>query len=273
MKIRIFVCPFAQFGNPGTQAGAQLLADAVREILSDAESERRHHRARALSKNVTIDELPLLTPNDLVRWRESASQAASRALKHGEFLIWIGGNHLSVQPLYEELGRSAGSLVVQADAHLDIYHHGDVIRDLSHGNFVRFLDPAPAIVNVGHRDLFLPARQIRRYFQEAYSASDFVVSEATVLASVAERVAAADRIWLDVDWDALDPASFPGVVDALPFGLSPQQLLKLLDVCWTGKLAGISFSEFDPARDRADRSLGLAAWLIELILLRVIEAQ
>jgi len=268
VKTTIFVCPFAQFGNPGTMAGAQLVADALRELLEDNREEERPHRARAYSAAVTIEELPLATPTDYQKWHQKAREAARRALDAGNFLIWIGGNHLSVLPLYEEVGARKGSLVVQLDAHLDLYHLRDCVPELSHGNFLRQLNPAPAIINVGHRDLFLAADEIAKHFADTYGIVEFLSNEAKVLKAVSKAAKVADGLIVDLDVDALDPAYFPATVDAMPFGLTPQQLLKVFDAAWSDKLVGLSISEFDPGRDKGDRSMELLVWLIEYVLLR-----
>src|SRR5262245_31123069 len=102
VKTLIYVCPFAQFGNPGTMAGAEILADALRELLDDNRRENRPHRAKAYAGQVTIRELSLATPSDYSGWRAQARDIAKRAIDEDQFLIWIGGNHLSVLPVYEE---------------------------------------------------------------------------------------------------------------------------------------------------------------------------
>jgi agmatinase len=266
VKTTIFVCPFALFGNPGTQRGAELLADAVREMLDDNRHERRPTRAGAYQDHVKLKELRLDTPADYSEWHAAARQAAKTALDAGEFLIWIGGNHLSVMPLYEELGNRTRSLVVQFDAHLDIYHHDDTKQDLSHGNFIRHLpDPKPEILNLGHRDQFLSTKEIHEHFAAAVDA--VALLNDGVEKKLANGIRRANRVCLDIDWDVLDPAYFPAVDDPLPFGLTPQQLLRHMQATWSDKTCAVAMSEFHPARDDGDRSLQLAVWLIEQMLL------
>lgn len=266
MKTMILVCPFAGFGNPGTQRGAELLADAIREMLDDNQNERRPTRARAYQSQIELKELAFDTPADFADWQNQARRAIQVAMDAGYFLLWIGGNHLSVMPLYEELGRRGRSVVVQFDAHLDIYHHDDTKTELSHGNFIRYLpDPKPEIVNLGHRDLFLVDKEIHRHFTAAVGVAALMNDgwEATLAAGIRK----AERYCIDIDWDVLDPAYFPAVDDSLPFGLSPQQLFRYLQLVRTGGACAVAMSEFNPARDDNDRSLQLAMWLIEQILL------
>src|SRR5437773_1935749 len=159
MRSTVTVFPFDLFGGAGTGAGARLLGDAVREILDDTEEESRPCRADCLRGKVEIREFAFETMKQVTAWRKTGRQAARRALKSGNSLVWLGGNHLSVLPVLEELGRDA--LVVQFDAHLDVYAFHDTIRELSHGNYLRHFEaPRPRLVNVGHRDLFLTPGEI-----------------------------------------------------------------------------------------------------------------
>jgi arginase len=79
------------------------------------------------------------------------------------------------------------------------------------------------------------------------------------------------RLFLDIDCDVLDPAYFPAVTHPLPFGLSPALLLRFLDAAWSERVVGLAISEFDPGRDRNDRSLSTLVWLMEYILLKKYE--
>jgi len=65
-----------------------------------------------------------------------------------------------------------------------------------------------------------------------------------------------------------DPAFSPAVARPVPFGLAPQQVLRLLDAAWVPQVAGVLVSEFDPGRDRNDRGLAALVWLLEYLLLR-----
>jgi agmatinase len=268
MRTTAVVFPFDLFGGAGTGAGAQLLGDAVREILDDTEEETRPCRADVLRGSVEVREVALETMEQVRDWRATGRKSARKALKSGDFLLWLGGNHLSVLPVLEELGRD--TLVVQFDAHLDVYSFHDTTAELSHGNFLKhFETPRPRLVNVGQRDLFLVEGEIGETFEAVYSAADVAADAERVAAELRAKAAGAKRVWIDLDADALDPAAMPAVQQALPFGLAAPTLLKLLDAAWAGKVVGLSVSEFDPGRDVRDTGLQLLGWLVEFVLLRV----
>jgi arginase family enzyme len=271
MKTVAVVFPFDLFGSAGAGAGAQLLGDAAREILDDTARETRACRADVLRGKVKVREVGFETLEQVAGWRKRGRQLARPALAAGDFLLWLGGNHLSVLPVLEELGAAdpAGTLVVQLDAHLDVYRFHDTTAELSHGNFLRHADgPLPVLVNVGHRDLFLTPADVGETFAAAHSAVDVATRPEHVLADLRARAKRAKRVWIDLDCDALDPAFLPAVGQPLPFGLTPPALLAVLEAVWSDKVAGVSVSEFDPGRDVRDAALNLLGWLVEHLLLR-----
>jgi arginase family enzyme len=267
MRSTVVVFPFDLFGSAGTGAGAQLLGDAVREIIDDTAKETRPSRADAFRGKLRVKELAFETIEEVTDWRKRGRAAARSALKADDFLVWLSGNHLGVLPVFEEL--PADTLVVQFDAHLDINDFHDTTAELSHGNFLKHLPkPRPRFVHVGHRDLFQPPAPIATVFDAAYPVTDIATTPEQVSMELAKRARGAKHVWLDLDCDAFDPAFLPGVHQPLPFGLTPPAFLKLFQAVWSDKVLGISISEFDPGRDVRDASLNLLGWLIEFVLLQ-----
>ena len=127
--------------------------------------------------------------------------------------------------------------------------------------------PLPRIVNLGHRELLLKPEYIHKHYTAAFSAADQSLNESAVLGKVRELCASAQRVHIDLDCDVYDPAYFPAVAQARPFGLNPLFVLRLLDLVGADRLTGFSISEFDPARDDRDRCLETLMWLIEYVLL------
>ncbi len=267
MPSNIVVFPFDLFGSSGTGAGAQLLGDAVREMIDDTEQETQPTRADAFRGKLRVKEVPFETLLQTTEWRKRGRAAARQSLRKREFLVWLAGNHLGVVPVFEQL--PAGTLVVQFDAHLDINDFHDTTTELSHGNFLLHLPkPKPRLVCIGHRDLFQKREKIDQTFEVVFPAEALAVNAERVVAALQALASTAEHIWIDVDCDALDPAVLPAVHQPLPFGIMPLQFLKLLDAVWSSKVIGVSFSEFDPGRDVRDTSLNLLGWLIEWILLK-----
>lgn len=271
MKTTLHFFPFDLFGSSGTRAGIELLADAVREMLEDNRRERTPTRARTYSRHVRLHEWTFDKLAGYQDWRERANAALKKDER--DFIFWLSGNHLGVLPVYDCLAeRPEETLVIQFDAHLDIHNLEDCTKELSHGNFVLHAKPsAPAVINLGHRDLLLKSEYVSQYYADAYSALEVTRHPANVIESVRACCERASRIWVDIDCDVFDVAYFPAVAQALPFGLSTQFFLHLLDALWSEKVVGLSLSEFDTARDVRDQSLATLVWLIEWALLRIYE--
>ncbi len=264
------VFPFDLFGTPGAGAGAALLGDELREVLADNRRETVPTRAAAYAGRLRLREFTFEKLADYDAWRERGRRAVRQVLDRGDFLLWLSGNHLGALPLYDELSALGDRcLVVQLDAHLDIHNFADCTPEQSHGNFLlHCAGPLPPIVNVGHRELLLRPKYVAQHYKAALSAEALALDAAAVLATLRQASAAAERVFIDIDCDVLDPAFFPAVGQPVPFGLCPEQLLRCLDAVWSDRVAGVAFSEFDPARDHGDRSLATLVWLLERLLLR-----
>ncbi len=262
--------PFDLFGSRGAGAGAELLADAFRELLADNRRERVPTRARAYQGQVRMREMSFETLDDYRDWRRRGRQAVRRAWDRGDFLFWVAGNHLGALPVYDHLaGDPDSTLVVQFDAHLDVYNLTDCTEELSHGNFLlHCAGPLPGIINLGHRELVLRPEYVRQYYRAAFPASSLAIDPGPAVALLRQAGRKARRVFLDLDCDVFDRAYFPATAQSVPFGLSPQALLPLLEAVWSDRVVGLAVSEFDPARDQNDHCLATLIWLLEYVLLK-----
>jgi agmatinase len=273
VKTSVVVFPFDLFGSAGAGAGATLLADELREVLADNRRERVETRARAYTGQVKIRELAFETMPAYAEWRRQGRQAIRQVLRQNEFLLYLTGNHLGALPLYDELAGQDDVLVVQLDAHLDIHHFTDCTRELSHGNFLLHCDgPLPPVVNVGHRDLLLPAEYVAGHFRQTFPATALALNPQAVLEQLRLVADRAGRVFIDIDCDVFEPVAFPAVTQPVPFGLMPPVVLSVLEAVWSPKVAGVVVSEFDPGRDQRDQSLAILIWLLEYLLLRQYES-
>src|SRR5262249_56541121 len=109
---------------------------------------------------------------------------------------------------------------------------------------------------------------VGRYYRQTFSAAELAVDAAPAEAYLRETCGRARRVFLDLDCDVFDPAFFPALGHALPFGLAPPLVLRLLEAAWSERVVGVAVSEFDPGRDQRDQSLATLVWLLEYLLLR-----
>ncbi len=267
MKTTVLIFPFDQFGSAGTSSGAQLLGDAVRELLEETRAETRPTRSHCFKDQIRIKEFTFENMDDLSRWQKTGRNAVRQVWKQEDFLVFLGGNHLGVLPVYEELG--ADALVIQLDAHLDIYNLSDCTEEPSHGNFLLHAQgELPHVINLGHRDLFLIREHIEKHYHKTISALEVIHEPAKTLTMIEKELRKAKRVFLDIDCDVFDPAFFPATTHPLPFGLSPAIVPQLIGMIEPDRFAGIAISEFEPGRDRADQGLNTLGWLLEWLFLR-----
>lgn len=273
MKTTVVVFPFDLFGSGGSAAGASLVADELREVLADNRRETVPTRALAYTNRVHLREFSFETVEAYAGWRDRGRKAARQALRQGDFLVWLSGNHLGTLPVYDELAET-DTLVVQFDAHLDVHHFADCTKEISHGNFLlHCAGSLPPLVNAGHRELLLTPEYVAGYYRQTWSAADLAIDSAPAIEVLRRMSASTGRVIIDLDCDVFDPTYFPAVGRPVPFGLSPREVLRLVEAAWSPAVAGVLISEFDPARDDNDRSLSALVWLIEYLLLRRYEAE
>lgn len=269
MKTSAIFVPFDLFGSSGSSSGAKLLADAFREMLDDNRREKVATRARAYQDKVRVREFKFDKLSGYQDWRAQAREAVRQAFQRREFLLWITGNHLGVLPVYDELPKGPETLVVQFDAHLDVYNLSDCTAELSHGNFLMHADGGlPPLINVGARELLLRSDYVARYFQDVFPASQLAVDPVPALEHIHKASQQAERVFIDIDCDVLDPTYFPACNHPQPFGLSPSMLLRFIEAAWSKRIVGVAVSEFDPGRDTNDHCLSTLIWLLEYLLLK-----
>ena len=266
-SLDVIVFPFDLFGNAGCAAGAELLADAIEEMCEDTDREPRPTRSHSFHERVEFQIHTFDDPASIQTWRETGAAAIRQALARKGFTLWLGGNHLSILPVYEAL--KADDLIVQFDAHLDLFQLHDTTESLSHGNFLLHAKSRPRIVNVGHRDLITLPQDMRAVYDEAIPSTN---DSAAVIPVLKRHAKSAPRIWIDIDADVFDPSTCPAVHQRVPFGPMPLTVLSWIESIWSDKVVGCSISEFDPGRDVQETSLNLLGWLVEWLMLKVCES-
>lgn len=270
MNIGVAVFPFDLYGAAGTSAGAETLAEVVQEIRRDAEREQQPCRTHRLRNQLRIYRCVFNKPRHWQQWQQRGRRLFLRLRQQHRFILWLGGNHLSVLPVLEQL--EPDTLVVHFDAHLDIHHFDETLETPSHGNYWRFLPESRLeIWHLGHRDLFVLPEEASRFFQQVHSATDIAMRLPALTEQLRCRAARASRVWIDIDVDVFDPTICPAVQQPLPFGLTGSTFWPLWHAGWNGRVVGVSLSEFDPGRDLRDHTLHMLGWLVESLLLQATE--
>jgi agmatinase len=188
--------------------------------------------------------------------QERLANSVSGLLASGAVPIVLGGDHSVTHQIMRALRpRHALLTIVQVDAHPDLYDDYEGDRFSHACQFARIMEEklADRLVQIGIRTMNAEqARQRDRLGVEVIDMRDF---------SRGARPALDGPVYLSIDLDGIDPAFAPGVAHREPGGLSPRDVLTLIQN--TQNLVGADVVELNPPRDSSGITAPLAAKLVK----------
>ena len=211
---------------------------------------------------------PIARLSGLLRARDSAREAHAAVAGAGRIPIVVGGDCASALPALESAAARATAAkerlaVLWFDAHPDLQDpttspsgaaSGMTLRHALGAGSPELASPAPldpALVTlVGTRAIDPEeASEIARLGLHVLAPARNGDTPAEEFArAVTDRLAGADRVFVHIDLDVLDPAEFGAVHSPEPFGLSVSQLTTAIRAAVaSAPLAGASICEFAPA--------------------------
>jgi len=192
----------------------------------------------------------------------------------GKIPITLGGDHACAPPCVEALPDGASVGVLYLDAHLDF--RAEYLGDRrSHAcSSRRILEKVGAdrIVVVGVRSVSREEIDDNRGIGMPFVTAHEVANEG--IGPAVDRALKhlnAERVYVSLDIDAIDPAYAPATGTPEPFGLTPRDVKVAIDRV-APRLAGLDIMEVSPPWDRGNTS-GLAARLAREAILRAAAAQ
>lgn len=178
----------------------------------------------------------------------------------GEKLFTLGGDHSITYPILRAYAEKYPKLdILQIDAHPDLYqdYEGD---PFSHAcPFARIMEDglAKRLVQVGIRTLNPHQKeQAERFGVEMYSMN-------TGLPELPLKFS--NPVYVSLDMDALDPAYGPGVSHRESGGMTPREVVRLLQGI-EGEVVGADLVEYNPERDLDGITAELGAKLFKELL-------
>jgi agmatinase len=225
----------------GTAQGPAAILDASTQVEPFDDELRAEFTQAGIATYPAVK--PAKTPAEQMR---RVRHAAEPILRSGKFLLTLGGEHSITAPLVEAAQAVHGPLsVLHIDAHADLhdrydgtaYSHACVMR--------RVLSIAKNLCQVGIRNFSAeenrdcPA-QVAAFITPAIIASNPRWVE-RALSPLAEKV------YLTIDVDGLDPSIAPGTGTPEPGGLSWSQMLEIVRaVCTRRKVVAADIMEVRP---------------------------
>ena len=199
--------------------------------------------------------------------KERVAAVASR----GIVPVVLGGDHSITWPSATAVAdvHGYGNVgIVHFDAHADT---ADIIDGnlASHGTPMRRLIESGAVpgthfVQVGLRG-YWPPQDTFEWMQEQGMVWHTMQEiwergfKAVMVDAVGEALAKADKLYLSVDIDVLDPAHAPGTGTPEPGGITSVDLLRMVrQLCYEHDVAGVDVVEVSPAYDHAELTVNAA---------------
>ena len=174
MTTRAIFFPFDLFGSPGTRAGAELARRRLRGNAGRQSPGAHRHPGPRLRRAGPLRGIQLQHASRLPGLAQGGTRNPSAP--PGSAANSCSGSPAITSARCRFTTSSAPAektLVIQLDAHLDIFNLRDCTKELSHGNFLLHAErPLPSIVNVGQRELLLRPEYIKKYYLATFPAAD-----------------------------------------------------------------------------------------------------
>ncbi|ULR41740.1 agmatinase [Thermus sp. NEB1569] len=173
-------------------------------------------------------------------------EAALGHLRAGKFVVSLGGDHSITHPLVQAHREALGEFsLLQIDAHADLYPEwqGSVYSHAS--PFYRLVREGFSLVQVGIRAMDQDSLAWARKKGVALFPAHRLHREGLPIREILEALG--ERVYISLDFDALDPSIMPSVGTPLPGGLTYRQVVDLLEAVFREKeVVGMDFVELSP---------------------------
>ena len=230
----IFI-PFAFGGNPASESGPRAVYDYFTKKNIDG------------IKHSIIFEQTLY--ESAYQYMLRINKEISLILKNMKKNIIIGGNHLSLMPIYQ-LCYARQANILTLDAHRDYYPQDK----LNHATFLKYISGCcKSHFLVGYRDT---------------DQHNQIHPNITALKNFKHNIINTKIDYLDIDIDVLDPYIFPWCGSAIDNGMSLIELMKMVDFFSTSGCNLLSISEYIPNYDMHEKGLEIIYQIVSNFLIK-----
>ena len=189
----------------------------------------------------------------------------SSLLKEKKFPIAIGGEHSITPGVVKAFSDDIAVLFL--DAHMDfresyekdIYNHACALRRVA--DYVDMKNIAVLGIRSAEKEEFNDAKQVGLFYRDAFFIRKNKISEAI---KDTKSYLRDKKIYLSLDIDVVDPSYAPGTSTPEPFGLTPFDIVEIIDA-FSSQLIGFDVVEVCPPYDHGETAL-LSAKLIRSVI-------
>lgn len=245
------------------RSGSKLAPNAIREASLNFENCLFEH-------DMDLSEIPICDIGNLEEFGSSmemlknVNEVIKIIVSKNKFPVIIGGEHFmtpSIVNCFDDIG------VIILDAHLD-FRDSYMGNRFSHASVTRRVFDVVGkenLVVIGVRSMSLEEKKDAEKFKLKYFSS-FETKEIGIekIMNKALEIIRSKNIYLSLDLDAIDPSFAPAVGNPEPFGLTPIDIKKCINILGK-RLIGFEISEVSPNFDKGNTS-ALAARIIREVI-------
>ena len=257
------------------RTGARFAPSSIREASLNLES-------YSLLSHIDVEEVPFCdlgnidTVQDPEQMVRRVEECVRQIRKDNKIPILLGGEHTitlgALKAIVYPKGEGGPKLplfFVAFDAHADMRDEY-LGQKVCHATVLRRIAELVGYENVflvGTRAFSKEEIEFVRTHGIRYVTPDNIreMGVDRVLESIRYASIGHTRIYLSIDMDVLDPAYAPGVETPEPCGLSPRELLSLLQGLCGSKVVGVDIVEVAPHYDNGLAALHAAKVLLEVL--------
>ncbi len=245
--------------NSSFMRGPALAPGKIRRVVTTDETNACAESGHNLEGHPLIRDLGDIELGTGIAALGEIEEVIGAVLQRGAFALSLGGDHSVTYPILRAYARKFPRLnLLHFDAHPDLDEHVAGNRYSHAAPFTRIMEEQLAVrlVQIGIRTANPFQRgQARRFGVEVIDMRAFRPDL---------RLDFDGPVYLTLDLDALDPAYAPGVSHREPGGLSPREIIRLIqniDV----PLVGADIVELNPERDPSGATAVVAAKFLKEI--------
>ncbi len=193
---------------------------------------------------------------------------SKKVLRKNKFPIAIGGEHSITSVIIKSFPKDTA--VISLDAHMDFrniyenerYNHACVLKRIS--EHVGVENIALLGMRSAEKEEYINAKKENLFFVDSFEIREKGIDSAI---KKTKEFLENKKIYFTFDIDAVDPAYAPGTGTPEPFGITPFDVIKIID-SFSDQLVGFDIVEVCPAYDKGETSI-LAAKIIRLLIEKV----
>ncbi len=251
--------------NSSFMRGSALAPDRIREVLHSGSTNFCTEDGIDLQSEPRFHDLGNLELTKGLAVLKQIEDAITTLITRDIYVLSLGGDHTVTHPIIKSYSRKYSPLtILHLDAHPDLYEEFEGNRYSHACPFARIMEEglATRLIQVGIRTM-TPHQltQSKRFGVEVIEMRHW---------NPHIRLNLEGPVYLSLDMDVLDPGFAPGVSHYEPGGLSPREVLQMLQGIRV-PIVGADIVEFNPKRDPSEVTAMVAVKFLKEIAGKMIE--